>query len=235
MDPLEQPKHTTDSKPQGQIVDLNGNVGPWGQSSQIPLNPLSIVVGSKLRLHDPDLHGLEVRVEEVLGTTVNYDGQRYYITDYAVIGAQTPEASSLSDNDGNIRLRIRCCAEESGALDTTIFQAQHLQQAATPVFTSLASSEGLASLISARGRREYGFERIDDVHDIYRGERTVIGEQGLVTTHIIETLDYSRMQPDGKGDYYSQWALVEHNPETHDMITLFGWSIAPESIERLES
>lgn len=66
--------------------------------------------------------------------------------------------------------------------------------------------------------------------------RTVVGgegSEGSTTTRPIEYLDYCREQQDDDGNAYQQWALVEHNPDTHDMITLFGWSITPDSVERV--
>lgn len=225
--------HQPGGRPEG-LFSIDGVFGGWGTSSQLEYNPLNISVGSTLTLHGPDFDGLEFEVEQILGTTISHAGSTYRLTDYVLIGTMSPETACLADSDAQVRVRLRCGDDGYGGLDVTAFQAQHLEQEGTHTFNNFASSSGLVSLRNSRGGYEYGFERIDGARDVYRGHRAVIGGEGSdgsVTNRTVESLDYSREQPDGEGGFYTQWALVEHNPETRDMITLFGWSLDPSLIE----
>jgi hypothetical protein len=204
--------------------------------AQLEYNPLNAAVGEHLRLHDGELAGLEVEIEQVLGTVIEHGGSRYHLVDYVVIGESTPETGALADVDGKVRMRLRYGVDDQGNLDVTVFQAQHFQGSADLYFSSLAATERDVSLRNARGGYEYGFERIGGAYDVYRGRRVVVageGAGGSIATHQIESLDYSREQRDAEGGAYTQWALVERNVETREMITLFGWSVDPYSIERV--
>ncbi len=222
--------------PKGSPPSLGGTFGGLGKISQLEYNPLDVSVGSTLKLHGPDFNGLEVEVEQVLETVMTYERKRYHFIDYVLIGPMTPETAHLADRDGNVRLRLRGSDDGAGGIDLTVFQAQHLEEEATRTFENLASSAGSVSLRSARGGYDYGFERSYGAQGAYSARRTVVGcegSEGSTTTRSIEYLDYCREQQDDDGSAYQQWALVEHNPDTHDMITLFGWSITPHSVERV--
>jgi len=225
--------HQPGMRPEG-IFSIDGVFGGWGTSSQLEYNPLNVSVGSTLTLHGPDFDGLEFEVEQVLGTVISHAGTKHHVTDYVLIATMSTETACLADSDGHVRVRLRCGDDGYGGLDVTAFQAQRLEQEGTHTFNNLASASGLVSLRNSRGGYEYGFERIDGAREVYRGHRAVIGGEGSdgsVTKRAIESLDYSREQPDGDGGFYTQWALVEHNPETRDIITLFGWSLDPSLIE----
>jgi hypothetical protein len=183
-----------------------------------------------------DFEGLELEVTQVLGTTIRCGGEKYEITDYVLVGPMTSATAALADSDGNVHVRLRCAQDDRGSLDVVVFQAQALEREGTHSFNLLAAEDGLVTLKNALGVREQGFERVDGAVDVYRGRRLVIGgagSEGSLVTREIESLDYCREQFDQEGRPYTQWALVEHNPESHDVITLFGWSIDPYSIERV--
>ncbi len=215
---------------------LQGTFGAFSAGPQLEYNPLNVAVGDNLRLHEMELAGFEVEVEQILGTTITYDGTRYQLTDYVVVGECTPELRHFADVDGKIHIRLRCEQDDWGRLEVTAFQAQHLEAGATLSFESLAGIESDVSLRSSRGGYEYGFERIGRVYAVFQGQRVVVagsGTDGGTSSHLIESLDYVREQRESDGRSYNQWALVEYNPQTMDMITLFGWSVDPYSIERV--
>lgn len=215
---------------------VEGTFGASSSGSQLEYNPLNVTVGECLRLQDSGLTGLEVQVEQVLGTIIEHGGKRHLLADYVVIGDCTPETRPLADVDGKVRMRLRYVTDDQGNVDVTVFQAQHFQGSADLYFSSLAATVSDVSLRDARGGYEHGFERIGGAYDVYRGHRVVVsgeGVEGSISTHQIESLDYSREQRDAEGGTYTQWALVERNVETREMITLFGWSVDPYSIERV--
>jgi len=206
--------------------------------SEVTYNPLALSVGSRVRLNCDDFSGLELNVEQILGTTIRHAGTRYDIVDYVLIGEMSPSTASLADRDGHVRVRLRCSEDRNCRLDVVAFQAQSMERDARDSFKQLSSPFQLATLRDSTGRFEYGFSRVGQEDKSYKGTRTVIGGPSTMPSgesHTLESLDFMRERPDASGGYYTQWALVEYNTKTKDMITLFGWSVDPDTIETVRS
>jgi hypothetical protein len=222
-----------------QAADKSGSgyEGTYPEFPRITFNPLRAEVGRSLRINDPDLEQLELGVDQILNTTVDHGGERYVLADYALEADGNDSCAHLADEDGKVRIRLRCISDGAGGFEATVFQAQWLTDHAGDAFRSLARTSQ-ASLTDAEGERADGFKRIDGVTDVYSGSRTVVGDPGSVgdqegglSLHTIIYLDYDRWNETDSGEGYSQWALVEFNSQSQDMMTLFGWSIDPRSIE----
>lgn len=210
-----------------------------GQSSEYALayNPLNRQILDTIRFRDGELAGLTATVNQIASTKLVVGTEPFVFTDYDLSAPQTEGTKELADEDGVVRIRLRCLAGEHGELDTVAFQAQRFDAKADWMFDNHKSQQGTVSLRDYAGNFQHGFSRIDQVQTPYHGERTVLGDPRLpdagiatVTQHKIDYLDYERNTRDSSGEEYTQYALVEYNQRTQDMITLFGWSIDPRSI-----
>lgn len=209
-----------------------GGVGP------IAYNPLNKQVGDTVTFHDPDLANLEATVEQQSTTKFVVNGEAFFLSDYELLAKKTDATASLADEDGYVRLRLRCIPTDEGNLETIVFQAQRLDQGANWQFEDLMKRSGAVMLRDASGGFQHGFTRLEDATEPYSGERTTIGDPtrgksaaSEIGHFNIQSLDYERETKDAAGNEYTQWGLVEFNQSTNGMVTLFGWSIDASDVQ----
>lgn len=221
--PLHQPYQSPDD---GFGSASLGGVGP------IAYNPLNKQVGDAVTFRDADLSSLEAVVEQQSTTKCTVDGETFFLSDYELLAKSTDETAHLADNDGFVRLRLRCIPTEDGMLETIVFQAQRLDEGANWLFDELVKRPGAVMLRDASGGFQHGFTRLENATEAYTGIRATIGDPtrgeaaaSEIGHFEILSLDYERETKDAAGDAFTQWGLVEFNQSTNAMVTLFGWSI----------
>lgn len=212
--------------------------GSLGGASPLAYNPLNRQIGDRVTFRDADLSSLQCEVEQVATSKVTVDGEVFYISDYELLAKKTPDTEHLADSDGYVRLKLRCIPTEDNSIETIVFQAQRLDEGANWQFEQLAAQQDSVTLRDSTGAFQHGFTRIDDADQVYRCERTTIGDPtksgggaSEIEHYSIRSLDYERETSDGAGNEYTQYGIVEFNERTNAMVTLFGWSIDPNDVQ----
>ncbi len=215
-----------DPSESGQYRELGGNI----ERSSTINNPLNVGLGGRIAIRDQDLGGVEFAVEGILSTTLTYAGVTYILVDYELKGLAFDPKSSLVDQDGTIRLRLRTIPSQASEFEAVALQLVSTKDRSDKIMSELGASSHKIKVRGDDGHDFGSFERIDGVGDAYHARRAVERLGGASGSYPISYWDYTQRVSE-KGQIYDLYAIFELDQEIQKFGIYIGWDIDKRTIE----